>query len=73
MLDPKALGAKTSLDFGVFLLAGGIGGILDAILNIADFADPIVFGGMCGAGALGLKNVLSALYGPASEPPPDKE
>jgi hypothetical protein len=66
MLDPKALGATSSLDVGIFLLAGGVGGIVDAITNVAGFADPVPFGGLCGAGALGLKNIIYAWIRPAA-------
>ena len=73
MLDPKTLGAASSLDVGVFLFAGGLGGIIDAITGIAGFAEPAVFGGLCGAGALGLKHLIVAWTKPSRPPPPDRE
>jgi hypothetical protein len=61
MLDPKALGAASSLDVGIFLVGLAIGGILDAVTNVAEFTEPAIFGGLCVAGALGVKNIIAAL------------
>jgi hypothetical protein len=44
-LDPKKAGAETKADIGVFLVGAALGGIIDAILNVAEFAEPLVFGG----------------------------
>ncbi len=58
--DPKDLGAKTAADVGVFLFGAFVGGGLDAVLNVAGFAEPLVFAGICGAGALGPKKIIDA-------------
>ena len=55
--NPKNYGAKTTADVGVFLVGAAIGGGLDAVLNVAGFAEPFVFAGICGGGALGLKKL----------------
>jgi hypothetical protein len=70
MFDPKALGATSSLDVGIFLFGAGVGGIFDAILNVANSAEPVVFGDMCGAVVLGAKNIVAAWRRPS--PPPDR-
>jgi hypothetical protein len=57
---PKDYGAETKADVGVFLVGASIGGGLDAVLNVAGFAEPFIFAGICGAGALGLKKILDA-------------
>jgi hypothetical protein len=54
---PKDYGAETKADIGVFLVGAAIGGGLDAVLNVAGFAEPFVFAGICGGGALGLKKL----------------
>jgi hypothetical protein len=53
-----AAGAKTQADVGVFLVGAAVGGTLDAVINLAGFAEPFVFAGLTGAGALGLKKLL---------------
>jgi len=45
---------------GVFLLGAGLGGGVDAVTNAAAFSEPLVFAGICGAGALGLKKLFDA-------------
>jgi hypothetical protein len=62
--DPKGYGAETKADVGVFLVGAAIGGGLDAVLNVAGFAEPFVFAGICGAGALGLKKLVDAARTP---------
>jgi hypothetical protein len=49
-LDPRKAGAKNRTDVGAFLIGASIGGIADAVLNVAGFAEPFVFAGLCGAG-----------------------
>jgi hypothetical protein len=49
--DPSKAGAETKADFGVFLVGTAVGGAVDAIFNLAGFAEPLVFAGICGAGA----------------------
>jgi hypothetical protein len=51
-------GAKTTADVGVFLVGGAAGGIADAIVNVAGFAEPFVFAGFTAMAALGLKKLL---------------
>ncbi len=60
MLSEKAreAGAETPVDVGVFLVGAATGGILDAVVNVAGFAEPFVFASLTGAGALGLKKLL---------------
>lgn len=45
-LDPKDFGATSNGDIGVFLVGAAIGGGLDAVLNVAGFAEPFVFAGI---------------------------
>lgn len=59
-LDPEDFGAKSNADIGVFLVGASIGGGLDAVLNVAGFAEPFVFAGICGGGALGLKKLVES-------------
>lgn len=56
--NPKDYGATTRADVGVFLVGAGIGGVVDAVINWAGFAEPFVFAGICGAGALGAKQLV---------------
>lgn len=58
--DIQKFGLRTRADTAVFLLGTFVGGALDAIFNTAEFADPLVFAGLCGAGALGLKALIDA-------------
>jgi hypothetical protein len=53
----KDAGAKTTADLGFFLAGVFIGGVADAMANIAGFADPMVFAPICGAGSLALKKL----------------
>ncbi len=48
-------GAQTTADLGVFLIGFATGGIADAVLNFAGFAEPLLCATLCGAGLLGLK------------------
>lgn len=57
---PKDYGAETKADIGVFLVGAAVGGGLDAVLNVAGFAEPFVFAGLCGSGALGVKKLIDA-------------
>ena len=57
-LNPEKAGARTRTDVGIFLVGASIGGAADAVANVAGFAEPLVFAGICGAGALGLKQLL---------------
>ena len=68
-LDPKSLGAESRLDIGILFLAAGIGGLLDAIWNVATFAEPIAFATICGPAALGLKKFIEGLLEQRSGPP----
>ena len=45
------------IDSGVLFLAG-LAGILDASLDLAEYATPSTFSALCGAGALGAKKLL---------------
>ena len=60
-LDPQKVGLRTRADTGFFLIGTFIGGALDAIFDVAGFAEPLVFAGICGAGSLGVKALLDAL------------
>ncbi len=68
-LDLQKVGLRTRADTGIFLVGSFIGGALDAIFNVAGFAEPIVFAGICGAGALGIKALLDAHS--ETKPPPE--
>lgn len=59
-LDPKRAGAETKADIGIFLVGAAVGGGLDAVINVAKFAEPFVFAGLCGAGVLGVKKLWEA-------------
>ena len=61
MRKASEYGAESNLDYGVFLLGGAIGGGLDATLNVAGFAEPFVFAGICSIGALGAKKTIEGL------------
>jgi hypothetical protein len=63
MIDPGKYGIATSGDWAAFLIGASAGGAVDAILNVAGFAEPLVFAGICGAGALGLKRWFDAARG----------
>ncbi len=54
----REAGAETPVDVGIFLVGAATGGILDAVLNVAGFAEPFVFASLTGAGVLGLKKLL---------------
>ena len=54
----RSAGADSTADVGIFLIVAATGGILDAVLNLAEFAEPFVFASLTGAGALGLKKLL---------------
>ena len=54
-LDPELYAPKSSKDIGVTLLGLGGGGLLDAIFNIAPYAEPFVVAPLCGVLCLGLK------------------
>lgn len=56
-LKPSNYGAESAADVGVFALGAAIGGMGDAVLNIAGFAEPMVVAGLTGAGFLGLKKL----------------
>ena len=58
MIDPSKYGAETSSDIAAFLLGAFVGGTLDAMVNIAGFAEPLVFAPLCGAGTMGLKKFV---------------
>ncbi len=62
MLDPKKAGAISKGDTAAFLIGASVGGILDAVVNIAGFAEPMLFAGICGTGALGLKHAYDANF-----------
>jgi hypothetical protein len=57
-LSPKAAGAETAVDVGVFCLGAAAGGLVDAALNSFGFAEPLVVASLAGSGALGLKKLL---------------
>lgn len=61
------------MDVGVFLTGAAVGGILDAVLNVAGFAEPLVLAGLAGAGALGLKKMADGAIGTRKPPPPRLE
>ena len=67
--DPKDFGAETKTDIGVFLLGGALGGGLDAIFNVAPFAEPFVFAGICASGALGAKKLIDGWLASRSSGP----
>jgi len=58
IFDFRALGAESKIDIGIFFLAAGLGGILDAIFNVAEFAEPFAFATLCGPAALGAKKIF---------------
>lgn len=58
IFDPRALGAESKIDIGIVFLAAGIGGILDAIFNVAEFVEPLAFATLCGPTAFGAKKLL---------------
>jgi hypothetical protein len=60
VLDPKKAGVETKLDYGVFLTGAGLGGLVDAVINLASFAEPLVFAGLSGTAVLGLKKMAEA-------------
>lgn len=57
-LKPSNYGAECATDVGFFVLGAAIGGMADATLNFAGFAEPMVVAGLAGAGALGLKKLI---------------
>lgn len=59
-LNPEDYGAKSNADIGSFLVGASAGGILDAVFNLAGFAEPLVFAVICGGGALGLKKLFES-------------
>lgn len=60
MLDPKSLGVVSKADSAAFLLGAAIGGALDAIFDVAPFAEPLMFAAICGTGVLGAKQAIDA-------------
>lgn len=58
MVDPTKYGAETSSDVAAFLIGAFAGGVVDAFVNVAGFAEPLVFASICGAGLLGTKKVI---------------
>ena len=67
-LSPKAAGAETALDVGVFCVGAAAGGLVDALLNSFGFAEPLVVASLGGTGALGLKKMLwDSFFGKASK------
>jgi hypothetical protein len=71
IFDPRALGAESKIDIGIFFLGAGLGGILDAVLNVAEFAEPLAFATMCGPAVFGAKKLIEGLWEKpkAGEPP----
>ena len=61
IFDPAALGAESKIDVGLLFLGAGIGGILDATLNVAEFAQPLTFAALCGPTVLGVKKIVDGL------------
>jgi hypothetical protein len=57
-LKPSSYGAESAADVGCFMLGAAIGGLADATLNFAGFAEPMVVAGLAGAGSLGLKKLI---------------
>lgn len=58
IFDPRSLGADSKIDIGLVFLGSGVGGILDAIFNVAEFAEPLAFATMCGPALLGAKKIV---------------
>ena len=54
----KEAGAETKADFGIFLVGGAAGGLVDAALNSFGFAEPLLVATLTGSGAVGLKKWL---------------
>ena len=67
-LDLKKIGLQTRADAGVFLIGTFAGGAVDAIFDLAAFSEPLVFGAICGTGALGVKSLIDA-YRERKHPP----
>lgn len=71
ILDPRALGAESKIDIGVFFLGMGVGGILDAVFDLAKFAEPLTFAAICGPALFGAKKLIEGwLEKPKSGEPP---
>ncbi len=68
-LKPSNFGAKSAADTGVFIFGAAIGGMADAVINFAGFAEPMVVAGFTGSLALGAKQLLwDAWLKPRGEP-----
>jgi hypothetical protein len=70
IFDPRALGAESKIDIGIFFAAAGAGGILDAIWNVAAFAEPFTFAAICGPAAFGAKKLVEGLFDRSPPGPP---
>ena len=58
MLDKDKYGIESGGDIAAFLLGFALGASLDAVTNVAGFAEPFTFGGAIGAGTLAIKKVI---------------
>ncbi len=56
--DPEKFGLKSRTDLGTFLLFGSLGGLADAIWNVAAYAEPLTVAPLCGVLALSLKKLV---------------
>jgi hypothetical protein len=70
VFDPRALGAESKIDIGIVFLAGGVGGILDAILDVAEFVEPLAFATLCAPAAFGAKKLLEGWFERKPDTPP---
>jgi hypothetical protein len=74
IFDPRALGAESKIDIGLVFLGAGVGGILDAIFDVAQFAEPLAFATMCGPALFGAKKLVEGwLERPKSSTPPSAD
>jgi hypothetical protein len=74
IFDPRALGAESKIDVGIFFFGAGLGGILDSIFNVAEFAEPLAFATMCGPALFGAKKFIEGwLEKPKAGKLPDAE
>lgn len=57
-LDPGQFGIRRRADIGVFLLVGGVAGIVDAWIDYAPHGDPFTLGTLFGVAAVGAKKLV---------------
>ena len=55
--DPKEYGFDTRVDVGLFLFAGGLAGIIDAMFDLAR-SDPLTLGAAVGVTVVGAKRLF---------------